>query len=141
MTHTSSGAVVDADIMSHRQGFEQFAVASQVSASMLDYFPALRVLPDFMNPSKKRGKELHKEEIALYKDYMLKVKQRIDKGILTGCFCEDMFKKQEKDGFTDDWASYVSGTLLEAGSDTTASIFLSFAVAMINFPDVQKKGT
>jgi cytochrome P450 len=94
-----------------------------------------------MNPSKKRGKELHKEEIALYKDYMLKVKQRIDKGILTGCFCEDMFKKQEKDGFTDDWASYVSGTLLEAGSDTTASIFLSFAVAMINFPDVQKKGT
>jgi hypothetical protein len=51
-----------------------------------------------------------------------------------------MFKLQEKHGFSDDWASYVSGTLLEAGSDTTASIFLSFAVAMINFPKVQKKG-
>lgn len=108
---------------------------------MLDYFPILRLLPDFINPSKKRGKELHKEEISLYKFYMLKVKERIQKGILTGCFCEDMFKRQEKDGFTDDWASYVSGTLLEAGSDTTASIFLSFAVAMINFPEVQKKGT
>ncbi|KAL1999237.1 hypothetical protein VTN02DRAFT_4837 [Thermoascus thermophilus] len=129
----------DPEVRQIYEGFEQFAVASQVSASMLDYFPILRLLPDFINPSKKRGKELHTEEISLYKFYMLKVKERIQKGILTGCFCEDMFKRQEKDGFTDDWASYVSGTLLEAGSDTTASIFLSFAVAMINFPEVQKK--
>ncbi len=107
---------------------------------MLDYFPILRNLPDFMNPSKKRGKELHKEEIALYKHYMLKVKERKEKGIIAKNFCDDMFKQQEKIGFSDDWASYVSGTLLEAGSDTTASIFLSFAVAMINFPEVQKKG-
>jgi len=51
-----------------------------------------------------------------------------------------MFEYQEKHGFSDDWASYVSGTLLEADSDTTASIFLSFAVDMVNFPDVQTKG-
>lgn len=77
----------------------------------------------------------------MYKSYLLKVKERIAKGIASKNFCEDMFKSQEKVGFSDDWASYVSGTLLEAGSDTTASIFLSFAVAMINFPEVQKKGT
>ncbi|KAL1971277.1 hypothetical protein VTN77DRAFT_229 [Rasamsonia byssochlamydoides] len=105
---------------------------------MLDYFPILRILPDFMNPEKRKWKQLHNEEITLYKDYMLKVKERINKGILTGCFCEDMFKMQEKDGFSDDWASYVSGTLLEAGSDTTASIFLLFAVVMVNFPEAQK---
>lgn len=115
-------------------------MASQISASFLDYFPALRMLPDFMNPSKKRGKELHKEEIALYKSYMLKVKDRMNQKIFTGCFCEEMSKKQEKDHFSDEWACYVSGTLLEAGSDTTASIFLSFAVAMVNFPEAQKKG-
>ena len=106
---------------------------------MLDYFPILRNLPDSINPSKKKGKQLHKEEIRLYKSYMLKVKDRIATGIASKSFCEDMFKSQEKVGFSDDWASYVSGTLLEAGSDTTASIFLSFAVAMINFPEVQKK--
>ncbi|KAK5412216.1 hypothetical protein LTR20_007214 [Exophiala xenobiotica] len=130
----------DPDVKAIYDGFEEFAVASQVSASMLDYFPILRNLPDFMNPSKKRGKELHKEEIALYKHYMLRVKERKEKGIVAKNFCDDMFKQQEKVGFSDDWASYVSGTLLEAGSDTTASIFLSFAVAMINFPEVQKKG-
>jgi len=94
---------------------------------MLDYFPILR-RPDLINPSKRKGKQLHKEELALYKSYMLKVKDRIAKGIRVKNFCEDMFKQQDNDGFSDDWACYVSGTLLEAGSDTTASIFLSVAV-------------
>ncbi|KIW96772.1 uncharacterized protein Z519_02163 [Cladophialophora bantiana CBS 173.52] len=98
----------DPDVKQIYEGFEQFALASQISASMLDYFPILRNIPDIFNPSKKRGKELHKEEIALYKSYMLKVKQRMAKGIQTKNFCEDMFKQQEKIGFTDDWASYVT---------------------------------
>jgi cytochrome P450 len=107
---------------------------------MMDYFPILQKLPDFMSPTKKKAKQLHKEELALYKSYMLKVRDRLKKGTAGKNFVEDMFKYQEKHGFSDNWASYVSGTLLEAGSDTTASIFLSFAVAMVNFPDAQKKG-
>jgi cytochrome P450 len=129
----------DPDVKAIYEGFEEFAVASNVSASMLDYFPFLRIMPDWMNPSKQRGKQLHQAELDLYKSYMLKVKQRGEKGLSSKNFCDTMFKLQEKHGFSDDWASYVSGTLLEAGSDTTASIFLSFAVAMINFPEVQKK--
>lgn len=108
---------------------------------MMDYFPILQKLPDWMSPTKRFAKKLHKEELALYKSYMLKVRERLEAGTANKNFVEDMFKHQEKHGFTDDWASYVSGTLLEAGSDTTASIFLSFAIAMIKFPEVQKKGT
>ncbi|KAK5116824.1 hypothetical protein LTR85_009084 [Meristemomyces frigidus] len=121
-------------------GFEEFALASQLSSSLLDYYPILRKVPDFMNPMSRRAKALHKEELKLYKDYILRVRQRMQKGISPPCFCtEALFKAQEKHGFTDDWASYVSGTLLEAGSDTTASIFVGFIVAMVNFPRVQKK--
>lgn len=120
-------------------GFEEFAVASQVSASLLDYYPVLRKLPDFINPMSRRAKQLHKEEIALYKSYIQHVRERVEKGTSPACFCLDMFKAQEKEGFTDDWASYVTGTLLEAGSDTTASIFVGFIVAMVSFPEVQKK--
>jgi cytochrome P450 len=130
----------DPDVKAIYEGFEEFAVASNVSASMLDYFPILRLMPDWMNPSKRRGKALHQAELKLYKSYMNRVRERNEKGIKSKNFCDTMFKLQEKHGFSDDWASYVSGTLLEAGSDTTASIFLSFAVAMINFPEVQKKG-
>lgn len=34
------------------------------------------------------------------------------------CFCADLARAQDQAGFTDDLAGYVSGTLLEAGSDT-----------------------
>lgn len=106
---------------------------------MLDYFPLLQKLPDVVNPMAKHAKALHKDELKLYRSYITKVRERINKGISPHCFCVDMFKDQEKKGFTDDWASYVSGTLLEAGSDTTASIFVAFILAMVAFPEVQRK--
>jgi cytochrome P450 len=46
---------------------------------------------------------------------------------------------QKIENFSDDLACYISGTLLEAGSDTTASTLYGFVLAMIMFPDVQKK--
>jgi cytochrome P450 len=36
-------------------------------------------------------------------------------------------------------AAYISGTLLEAGSDTTSSTLYGFVLAMFQFPEVQKK--
>jgi hypothetical protein len=120
-------------------GLQGIRYSIAFSASMLDYFPILHSLPDLLSPSKRRAKELHKEEITLYKSYMLLVKERNEKDIKAKNFCDYIFTQQKKYSFLDDWASYVSGTLLEAGADTTASIFFSFAVAMINFPEVQKE--
>lgn len=48
-------------------------------------------------------------------------------------------QEKEKDKFSDDLAGYVSGSLLEAGSDTTASILNGFVQAMVVTPDVQRK--
>ena len=48
-------------------------------------------------------------------------------------------KAQEKEGLSDDLAGYTSGSLLEAGSDTTAATLTAFVQAMIVFPEVQKR--
>ncbi|KAI9871957.1 MAG: hypothetical protein M1823_008303, partial [Watsoniomyces obsoletus] len=50
-----------------------------------------------------------------------------------------MAQAQSKDGFSDDQAAYISGTLLEAGSDTTSSTLYGFVQAMLLYPEVQKK--
>lgn len=39
---------------------------------------------------------------------------------------------------SDEQAAYLSGSLLEAGSDTTASTLVGFVQAMLVFPEVQK---
>lgn len=46
---------------------------------------------------------------------------------------------QDEEQMTDDQAAYLSGSLLEAGSDTTAAILIGFVQAMIVFPEVQRK--
>jgi len=50
-----------------------------------------------------------------------------------------LVKAQQIEGFSDDLAGYISGSLLEAGSDTTAATLVGFIQAMIVFPEVQKK--
>lgn len=48
-------------------------------------------------------------------------------------------RAQEKEGFSDTAASYISGSLLEAGSDTTAATLYAFIQAILVWPEVLKK--
>jgi cytochrome P450 len=50
-----------------------------------------------------------------------------------------LLRAQKAEGFNDDQAAYISGSLLEAGSDTTASTLYGFILACIIWPDVQRK--
>lgn len=51
----------------------------------------------------------------------------------------NLVKAQEQEGFSDDLAGYISGSLLEAGSDTTAATIIAFVQAMVLYPEVQKR--
>jgi len=121
-------------------GVEAMAeIAQSVEAAQVEVFPFLRRLPDFMVPIIKRARELHPKEKALYKGHWLGVKQAIKDGTANPCFCVDMAKVQQAEGFSDDLAAYTSGTILEAGADTTSNTLYGFVQAMLLFPDVQRK--
>lgn len=130
----------DPKLMQLFEGFNEFAVINQTgTAALIDFFPVLRLLPDFILPTQARAKELHRVEKDLYKGHYLTCKQAIKDGTAKPCFCVDLARQQEQEGFSDDLAAYISGTLLEAGSDTTSSTLYGFVQAMVLFPDVQKK--
>ncbi|KAI4151746.1 MAG: hypothetical protein LQ341_000851 [Variospora aurantia] len=46
---------------------------------------------------------------------------------------------QKEEGFSDAFAAYISGSILQAGSETTSSILVGFIQAMVIFPEVAKK--
>ncbi|KAM0715288.1 hypothetical protein Q7P37_008786 [Cladosporium fusiforme] len=127
-------------------GFSDFADINQTGvAALVDFFPPLRMLPDWVLGTQKRAKELHREEKRLYLGQWLKAKEEIKQGTISHCFCVGMAEAQEKDGFSDDQAlrssllAYISGTLLEAGSDTTSSTLYAFVQAMLLYPEVQRR--
>ncbi|KAH7133926.1 cytochrome P450 [Dactylonectria macrodidyma] len=121
-------------------GFAEFADLNQTgAAALLDSFPLLRSLPDFLVPMQKKAKKLHQKEKALYLSHWLKAKSDIANGTIKPCFCEGLAEAQKKDGFDDAQAAYLSGTLLEAGSDTTSNTLYAFVQAMLLYPEVQRK--
>ena len=130
----------DPELVQLFKGFNEFAVINQTgTAALIDFFPLLRRLPDWLLTTQARAKKLHKEEKALYVSHWLRAKNSIKDGTARPCFCIDLAKAQEAEGISDDQAAYISGTFLEAGSDTTSSTLYGFVQAMILFPDVQKK--
>jgi cytochrome P450 len=109
------------------------------TAALIDYFPILRRLPEFILPAQAKARALHQKEKKLYLKHWMNAKKAMTEGKGTPCFCADLLRSQEKEGFSDDQASYISGTLLEAGSDTTSSTLYGFVQAMVLFPEVQKR--
>jgi cytochrome P450 len=54
------------------------------------------------------------------------------------CWCADLVRLQEPEGYSDFLAGYISGSLLQAGSETTAAILAGFMQAIVIFPEVVK---
>lgn len=130
----------DAKLQQLFEGFGEFAELNMTgTAALIDFFPVLRRLPDLLLPTQARAKELHKKEEGLYVSHWLNTKQEIAQGTNKPCFCVGMAEAQKRDDFSDEQAAYISGTLLEAGSDTTSNTLYGFVQAMLLFPDVQRK--
>ena len=120
--------------------FSEFARVVQTgTVHSIDYFPILKWLPGFFLPVKYQAKASHIQEKRPYLEAWLQAKKSIQEGTVHLCFCIEMARQQRKIGFDEEQAAYSSGTLLEAGSDTTSNTLYGFVQAMVLFPEVQQK--
>ncbi|KAJ4308279.1 hypothetical protein N0V84_012188 [Fusarium piperis] len=85
-------------------------------------------LPEAIAPNVRYARKLHEVERKLYVGHWMRAKKALDNG--TG---------QTEHGFSDAAAGYISGSLLEAGSDTTASTLYGFILALLVWPEVQRR--
>lgn len=68
-------------VLTPAQGFEKFCeVTGTTTAALLDLYPILKLLPDFLLPLRAYSKELHKHERELYVGHWLNVKKAIKNG-------------------------------------------------------------
>ncbi|KAI0430783.1 cytochrome P450 [Xylaria sp. FL1042] len=130
----------DPNLVEMFENFERLSelAGTQVS-TLLDLFPILRRLPDFLLPSRKLGKEVHKRELALFMKHFLNARKQLNSGNAKPCCCIDLLRFQKESGISDELACYMSGSLLQAGSETTSAILIGFVEAMLLFPEVAKQ--
>lgn len=122
----------DAKVKQLFDGFPEFAEVNQAGvAAILDSFPLLTMLSDFILRLSRTAKELHNREKTLYLSHWLKVEEEVRDVTVKPCFCEELAAQRETEGLSDDQAAYIRGTLLEAGSDTTPGALYTFVQAML----------
>lgn len=106
---------------------------------LVDTFPFLVYLPDWLAPFKRELKALHAEELDIMRGLLYDVKKEMDQGKAPDCW-EKMYVEHKDDyALTEDQGAYVVGTLFEAGAGTTASAMMSWCLCMVHHPAEMKK--
>jgi len=119
-----------------------FQITQSPTAALFDCFPVLRRLPEQLASVKRRARTIYQVQGDLYLRHWLNCKASVKSDTARPSFGANMAKVQEGEGernFSDRLAAYTAGSLLEAGSDTTASTLYAFVLAMVAFPEVQKR--
>ncbi|KAJ7266401.1 cytochrome P450 [Mycena haematopus] len=108
-------------------------------AHLVDTFPILDRLPDFLSPWRAEAKRKHNEEVQLYTRLSSEVKMRMEKDLGLECFTARLWDQQEKMNLSPEELSYIAGSAFEAGTDTTTGTLLWFFMAMILYPSTMRK--
>jgi cytochrome P450 family 619 len=81
----------------------------------------------------------------LYSGFLKGLRQRLAKGESRGSLMDKVLDLAESGNsrerliYSDHKLAFMGGTVIEGGSDTTASVITAFVQAMIVWPEVQKK--
>ncbi|KAF8180743.1 cytochrome P450 [Mycena galopus ATCC 62051] len=108
-------------------------------AHLVDTFPILDQLPDFLATWRAEAKKKHEREMDLYGRLSVSVKTTMETDTALECFAARLWDQQEKLKLTDEEIYYIAGTAFIAGTDTSSITLLWFVEAMALYPAAMKK--
>jgi cytochrome P450 len=112
---------------------------------LVDYLPFLKYVPEFMPGAgfKRQARVWRAKTREMIEKPFQMVKERMANGTASSCFAQkelEMWKQSsERDPGYETLIKNVAGISYAAGADTTVSTLLSFVLAMVVYPDVQRK--
>ncbi|KAM7217290.1 Cytochrome P450 [Rhypophila decipiens] len=135
--------------------WEEMLEAFQPGTILVDYFPILERLPEFLQPWLKLARRLRTRESALHAAFLAKLKSQVQENPTTApvCFGTELLKLQaasqnktlnrnpsdSSPEITDEIAISILAMIIGAGAETTSSMIQSFFKVMAMNPSAQKK--
>ncbi|KAB2573838.1 Cytochrome P450 monooxygenase patH [Lasiodiplodia theobromae] len=108
------------------------------TAPPVEDFPILKYLPEFICTWKRKVRAIRHGQKSLYFALLEETRQKVREG-QTDCFMAKLLARQEEIQMDDEHLAHLCGIFMEAGSDTTASVLLTFVLAMASHSEVLKK--
>ncbi|KAF7326750.1 hypothetical protein MVEN_02594000 [Mycena venus] len=108
-------------------------------AHLVDAFPVLDRLPNFLSPWRAEAQRKHQRELEVYGRLALEVKAQMEKDPEIECFAARLWDQQEKLNLTNEELFYIAGSSFAAGTDTNTLTLLWFVMAMALYPATMEK--
>ncbi|KDQ20363.1 hypothetical protein BOTBODRAFT_379163 [Botryobasidium botryosum FD-172 SS1] len=105
----------------------------------IDLIPILKYVPERWAPWKTLCRKVRAVQQELYFGMLEECERRIANGLRNGCFMESLLDRQKELALDRESVGYLGGALVEGGSDTTSAFLHSLILAMISYPEAQKK--
>jgi cytochrome P450 len=116
------------------------SIMEQGAHPPIDLLPVLKWIPERLWRNwKSKAAECSKELNSLYGGFMEMVVQRRKTVGKRHSVADGILDQQDKLGLTWPQQYFVPASLVEAGSETTATVLSVFLQAMLKYPEVKKK--
>ncbi|KAL4880299.1 cytochrome P450 [Aspergillus karnatakaensis] len=121
---------------------EEFSKAVTPGKYIAETFPVLAKLPAWMQWWRNEAMQSYNRQAALWMKYWTGLKSQMDQGRAPDCFVKQFIETDyEKSNISELQASFLAGTLIEAGSETTSSALNSCVKYLAAFPEAQGKAS
>ncbi|KAJ7898660.1 cytochrome P450 [Mycena olivaceomarginata] len=110
------------------------------STPPVDAIPVLKLIPERWAKWKRDCKEIRNLHRARYFGLVEEIRERIRRNQHNGSYMEKVLERQAELGMDEEMTGWFGGALLEAGTHTTSSYIQSLVLALIAYPEAQKKG-
>ncbi|KAJ3521356.1 hypothetical protein NM688_g9026 [Phlebia brevispora] len=116
--------------------------ASAPGEYLVEAFPFLVHLPDFLAPWKRESREWYKADTAMFVQYLNDIEESLKQGDVTREWSFGAYLVQDADklGLSKVESAWLTGMIFGAGVDTSAAMVMAFVLAMVLNPDVMKQG-
>ncbi|KAJ7088056.1 cytochrome P450 [Mycena belliarum] len=117
---------------------DNFNAATAPGAFLVDVFPAMMYIPEFLAPFKRTGRRWAVGTKAMVEAPYLFTQRQMSAGIAPGSFVSSLLDHEEKLTQEEmDDIKHTAASLYGGGADTTAASLYAFFLAMVLAPDVQ----
>ncbi|ESK85919.1 cytochrome p450 [Moniliophthora roreri MCA 2997] len=112
---------------------------SPTAVPPVDLLPFLDYIPESWAWWKQLASETRQKQRALYFGLLDECEQRMKRGEENESYMEQILMEKRELGLDREMIGYLGGILLEGGTETTASFLRCLVMALIVFPDAQRK--
>ncbi|KAJ7744056.1 cytochrome P450 [Mycena maculata] len=119
---------------------ENFNIATTPGAFLVDAFPAMLYIPEFLAPFKQTARIWARATREMVEAPYLFTRRQMAAGTASMSFVSSLLENEEK--ITEDQVrdvKYTASSLYGGGADTTAASLYAFFLAMVLTPDVQRQ--